>query len=166
VNGRVIMYAEVVTNAMKIAMDETTRRRAVQRVYNTQHGIVPTTIVRAVMNINPASGTIDYFNVPKMPKGALAADAVGGAEDMQERLAAMRLEMFAAAENLDFEKATRLRDELKKLESLAGVAPPSAGAGGGFNPYSTEGKRKNGARAKGTAKAGGGARNGRKYKAR
>ncbi len=117
------------------------------------------------MNINPASGTIDYFNVPKMPKGGLAADAVGDAEDMQERLAAMRLEMFAAAENLDFEKAARLRDELKKLESLAGVAAPGTSAGGSFNPYSSDAKRKSGARAKGTAKASG-ARNGRKYKAR
>src|SRR5271166_5622634 len=64
VNGRVIMYADRVTPAMKHAMDETTRRRAVQRQYNTDHGITPTTIVRAVMNINPASGTIDYLNVP------------------------------------------------------------------------------------------------------
>jgi excinuclease ABC subunit B len=168
VNGRVIMYAEAVTPAMRISMEETTRRRAVQRIYNAEHGIIPTTIVRAVMNINPASGTIDYFNVPKMAKGALEVGAVGDAEDMQERLAAMRLEMFAAAENLDFERATRLRDELKKLESLAGVTAPGAAAGGSFDPYGSGGKRKSGTRAKGTAKAGGGgARNGRnKYKAK
>src|SRR5580700_10511384 len=104
VNGRVIMYADSITGAMKSAIEETTRRRAVQRVYNEKHGIVPTTIVRAVMNINPASGTIDYFNVPKV-KGRLEGAAVGDAEDMQERLAAMRLEMFSAAENLDFERA-------------------------------------------------------------
>jgi excinuclease ABC subunit B len=169
VNGRVIMYAEAVTPAMRISMEETTRRRAVQRIYNEKHGIIPTTIVRAVMNINPASGTIDYFNVPKMAKGALEVGAVGDAEDMQERLAAMRLEMFAAAENLDFERATRLRDELKKLESLAGVTAPGAAVGGGsFDPYGSGGKRKSGTRAKGAAKAGGGgARNGRnKYKAK
>src|SRR5580704_10910309 len=168
VNGRVIMYAEAVTPAMRISMEETTRRRAVQRLYNEKHGIVPTTIVRAVMNINPASGTIDYLNVPKV-KGRLEGAAVGDAEDMQERLAAMRLEMFSAAENLDFERATRLRDELKKLESLAGVTAPGAAAGGAFDPYGSGGKRKSGTRAKGTAKTGGGggARNGRnKYKAK
>ncbi|MDP9149956.1 MAG: excinuclease ABC subunit UvrB, partial [Myxococcota bacterium] len=70
VNGRVIMYGDSVTPAMRFAIEETTRRRAVQRAYNAQHGIVPQTIVRAIMNINPASGTIDYFNVPKLPRGA------------------------------------------------------------------------------------------------
>ena len=77
----------------------------------------------------------------------------------------MRLEMFAAAENLDFEKAARLRDELKRLQAAAG--------GGGASeepapsgPYPSSGKRKTSASPKaGTAKAGG-ARNGRRYKAR
>src|SRR5579883_1658239 len=68
VNGRVIMYADSVTPAMKNAMGETDRRRALQGQYNTDHGIVPQTVVRAIMNVNPASGTIDYLNVPKLPK--------------------------------------------------------------------------------------------------
>ena len=58
-----------ITPAMKSAMEETTRRRALQEAYNVEHGIVPPTVVRAIMNINPASGTIDYFNVPKLPEG-------------------------------------------------------------------------------------------------
>src|SRR5215472_16787421 len=97
VNGRVIMYADHVTAAMKNAIEETNRRRTVQRAYNEQHGIVPQTVVRAIMNINPASGTIDYFNVPKLAKGERPQTAVAGAPDLQERIAAMRLEMFAAA---------------------------------------------------------------------
>src|SRR5579859_2398172 len=121
VNGRVFLYADSITPSMKHAMDETSRRRTIQGAYNEKHGIVPTTIVRAVMNINPAAGTIDYFNVPKLPKGERAAAGEKGEADIQERLAAMRMEMFAAAENLEFEKAARLRDELKKLEALAGV---------------------------------------------
>src|SRR5580693_7101939 len=69
INGRVIMYADSITPAMKTALGETNRRRVIQEKYNTEHGIIPTTIVRAVMNLNPAAGTIDYFNVPKLPKG-------------------------------------------------------------------------------------------------
>ncbi len=166
-NGRVIMYADAVTPAMKSAMEETTRRRAVQEIYNEKHGIVPQTVVRAIMNINPASGTIDYFNVPKLAKGE-RANAVGGrAPDIDERIAAMRLEMFAAAEDLQFEKAARMRDELKKLEALAGLETGAAGSQpAAFDPYAS-GTKKAGARGRGTAKAGGGAaRSGRRYKAR
>jgi excinuclease ABC subunit B len=169
VNGRVIMYADSLTAAMKNAIEETDRRRAVQGAYNTKHGIVPQTIVRAVMNINPAAGTIDYFNVPKLPKGERGATGGEKGDDIQERLAAMRMEMFAAAENLEFEKAARLRDELKKLEALAGVEGSVKNDGGAFDPYASSGKRKSaGTRGRGTAKAGGAAaqRNGRKYKTR
>jgi excinuclease ABC subunit B len=161
VNGRVIMYADHVTAAMKTAIDETNRRRALQGTFNAEHGIVPTTIVRAVMNINPASGTIDYFNVPRAPKGDGATAGSAAAEvDFAERLAAMRLEMFAAAENLDFEKAARMRDELKRLEQLAGVE--SGGAPERAQPFEPYG-RKRGSGVRGRAAAKG---NGRRYKAR
>jgi excinuclease ABC subunit B len=164
VNGRVIMYADHVTPAMKQAMEETTRRRIVQRQYNLDHGITPTTIVRAVMNINPASGTIDYLNVPKLAKGAQASGSPEA--DMQERLAAMRLEMFSSAENLDFERAARLRDELKKLEALAGVEASTGTDGASFDPYASGNKRRsNGVRGKAAPKPGA-AKNGRRYKTR
>jgi len=167
ITGRVFLYADSVTAAMKSAMEETNRRRAVQETYNQANGIVPTTVVRAVMNINPASGTLDYFNVPKMPKGAPAADS-SGAGDIEERLAAMRLEMFAAAENLDFEKAARMRDDLRKLQSIAGVDAGATDGQAAFDPYAAGGKRKAGMRVRGTAEAGT-ARNpraGRRYKTR
>jgi excinuclease ABC subunit B len=170
VNGRVFLYADSVTPAMKSAMEETNRRRAVQSEYNTKHGIVPTTVVRAIMSMNPANGTLDYFNVPKLAKGERAAAADVPGADFQERLAAMRLEMFAAAENLDFEKAARMRDELKRLESAAGVggggsATPDKAA---FDPYASSGRRKTGVQARGAAKADAArsARGGRRYKAR
>jgi len=160
VNGRVIMYADSITNAMKSAIGETGRRRTAQGIYNEKHGITPTTIVRSIMNVNPASGTIDYLNVPKLRRGeALTGDA--GAPDMEERLAAMRLEMFAAAENLDFEKAARLRDELKKLQAVAGVEVGNNNAGQAFDPYASSGKRKSS-----PVKRGAQQRNGRKAKAR
>jgi excinuclease ABC subunit B len=164
VNGRVIMYADNVTPAMKNAMEETARRRIAQREYNTKHGIIPQTVVRAIMNMNPASGTIDYLNVPKLPKGASAAAGGTGGVDPQERIAAMRLEMFTAAENLDFEKAARLRDELKKLQAIVGLEATGSD-GQAFDPYASNGKRKSGPRGRGTAKASP-PKNGRRYKTR
>jgi excinuclease ABC subunit B len=166
INGRVIMYADHVTAAMKQATDETNRRRAVQTRYNEDNGIVPTTVVRAIMNVNPASGMIDYLNVPKIPKGDRAPGAA--APDIHERLAAMRLEMFAAAENLEFEKAARMRDELRKLEAVAGVEAGGGGDAGAGDPYSSSKKRKaSGVVKRGAApKVASGGRNGKRYKAR
>jgi excinuclease ABC subunit B len=141
VNGRVIMYGDHVTAAMKRAMDETGRRRTLQGKYNEEHGIVPTTIVRAIMNVNPAAGMVDYYNVPKIAKaGTRGASAE---VDLGERIAAMRSEMFTAAENLDFEKAARLRDDLKKMEALAGVESGGE-APAAFDPYGATKKKKNG----------------------
>ena len=145
VNGRVIMYADHMTAAMKQAIEETSRRRTLQEAYNAEHGITPTTIVRAVMNINPAAGTIDYFTVPKTPRGGSAR---GGDVDASEQIQALRLEMFEAAENLDFEKAARLRDELKGMQ---GTAIGGSGTDAPYEPYGT--KRKKGGRAAGSASA-------------
>jgi excinuclease ABC subunit B len=116
------------------------------------------------MNINPAAGTIDYFNVPKLAKGDRAGKASAGEPDILERLAAMRLEMFAAAENLEFEKAARMRDELRKLESLAGEEARTGATGGAFDPYAPPSPRKARARGAGTAKAGAPRGTGRRYK--
>ena len=164
INGRVIMYADSVTAAMKQAMEETSRRRALQEKYNAAHGITPQTVVRAVMNMNPAAGTIDYFNVPKVPEGGKLQDAD---VDVGEKLAAMRLEMFAAAENLEFEKAARLRDELRRLEGVAGVESGGEVAGA-FEPYGPKKRAANGRAARGgKAAAPSAARSGgRKWKAR
>jgi excinuclease ABC subunit B len=168
VNGRVFLYADSVTAAMKSAMEETNRRRALQEIYNVEHGIVPTTVVRAIMTMNPANGTLDYFNVPKLARGEPAPGTSESAGDFQERVVAMRLEMFAAAENLDFEKAARMRDELKTLEAAAVGGAASEGQAAAFEPYASSGKRKMGSRPRGAAKTEGsrGARPGKRYKTR
>jgi excinuclease ABC subunit B len=141
VNGRVIMYADSITPAMRGAIDETSRRRTIQEKYNQEHGIVPATVIRAVMNINPAAGTTDYIEVPKLPKSGKAAKGAVREVDMAEQLKALRAEMFSAAENLDFERAARLRDELKKMEALAGK--DGAVDGGAFyDPYADAPKKK------------------------
>lgn len=136
VNGRVIMYADSLTAAMKQSIAETERRRTLQDAYNKEHGITPATVVRAVMNMNPESGVIDYLNIPKAKKGAAPEG-----EDLSEQIQALRLEMFAAAENLDFETAARLRDQLKRLEGLGGVAEGAAAPDAGYEPYGAKRKK-------------------------
>jgi excinuclease ABC subunit B len=133
------MYADRITDAMKLAIGDTERRRKIQAEYNEKHGITPATVVRAIMEMSPSSGQTDYYAVPK-GHGAKAGGgdrkrseraAGGGAEapqDIAERLLELRQEMFAAAENLQFETAARLRDEIRKLQALNGgdsVVPPS-----------------------------------------
>ena len=141
VNGRVIMYADSITPAMRGAIDETNRRRAIQEKYNTEHGIVPATVIRAVMNINPAAGTTDYIEVPKVPKsGKVGKGGAAREVDLAEQIKALRAEMFSAAENLDFERAAKMRDELKKMEALAGkggaLAPDAF-----YDPYADAPKK-------------------------
>jgi excinuclease ABC subunit B len=142
-NGQVYMYADRVTDAMKLAMDETERRRKLQKEYNDEHGITPATVKRAIMELSPSGGQNDYYAVPKghgsgkapagggkrpERKGAAAGESEAP-QDIAERLLELRQEMFAAAENLQFETAARLRDEIKKLQALNGgeaTASPSS----------------------------------------
>jgi excinuclease ABC subunit B len=129
------MYADRITDAMKVAMDETSRRRKIQAEYNTKHGITPATVVRAIMDqLSPASGQTDYYAVPKghssgkgggagerkRPERAAGAGGAEAPQDIAERLLELRQEMFAAAENLQFETAARLRDEMKRLQAMNG----------------------------------------------
>jgi excinuclease ABC subunit B len=130
-NGQVYMYADRVTDAMKLAISETERRRKLQTEYNEQHGITPATVRRAIMDISPAGGQTDYYAVPKGGRGRpAAADAApASSRDVAERLQELRQEMFAAAENLQFETAARLRDEIRRMQAATGtdsVIPPSA----------------------------------------
>ena len=123
------MYADRVTPAMKHAMDETTRRRELQHAYNEEHGITPATVVKAILDLSPTSGTRDYYTVPRSTSsGGAAAGAARETVDLADRIEALRQEMFAAAENLEFEKAARLRDQLRLLKGSAdGAAPAEAG---------------------------------------
>ena len=109
VEGRVLMYADKVTAAMKMAMEETARRRVIQAAYNEEHGITPTTVKKAVMQLDPTMGTRDFSTISRV---------AGVADEMpvEEKLEAIRDAMLRAAEALDFEKAAELRDEMKRLE--------------------------------------------------
>jgi excinuclease ABC subunit B len=113
-DGRVIMYADRITGSMERAIGETTRRRDKQIAYNTLHGITPTTVKKNVEDVLAGlwQGDTDQARITtKVDK-----PMVGG--NLAAHLDALRLTMRKAAENLEFEEAARLRDEVKRLEAV------------------------------------------------
>ncbi|WP_310794399.1 excinuclease ABC subunit UvrB [Roseovarius sp. SCSIO 43702] len=112
-DGRVIMYADRITGSMERALAETDRRRAKQIAYNEEHGITPATIRKNVDDILAGlyQGDVDMNRVT-----AKVDHAIGG--NLQAHLDALRADMRKAAENLEFEEAARLRDEVKRLEAV------------------------------------------------
>ncbi|WP_176248027.1 excinuclease ABC subunit UvrB [Sulfitobacter sp. HGT1] len=112
--GRVIMYADRITGSMERAMGETDRRRAKQVAYNELHGITPTTVKKNVDDILAGlyKGDVDMIRVTAKIDNPLA----GG--NLQTVLEGLRTDMRKAAENLEFEEAARLRDEVKRLEAV------------------------------------------------
>ena len=116
VDGRVIMYADKMTAAMKAAIGETNRRRERQIAYNVEHGIEPRSVVKAVTDI--AQMMSDAAAVPT--KGRRAAKAVAKKlvmprVELEKLIANLEAEMFTAADQLKFEYAAKLRDEIKEL---------------------------------------------------
>ena len=106
VDGRVIMYADAITDSMRRAIDETNRRRKIQMQYNQEHGIEPRTVRTAVREL------MEISRAPDEDGGA------AGMDDQERRMAIDSLEeqMLAAAAQLDFERAARLRDEMLQLK--------------------------------------------------
>jgi excinuclease ABC subunit B len=113
VKGRVIMYADRMTDAMKAAMGETERRREIQTAYNERNGIEPRTIQKGVSDILIAAEAKGLYRTDK--KGA-AREAPRDPEELRNLIADLEAEMLAAAEELKFEYAAKLRDEIKDLE--------------------------------------------------
>ncbi len=112
--GRVIMYADKITGSMERAIGETDRRRAKQEAYNEKHGITPTTVKKNVDDILAGlyKGDTDQSRITAKIDSPLA----GG--NLQSVLEGLRTDMRKAAENLEFEEAARLRDEVKRLEAV------------------------------------------------
>ncbi len=116
VNGKAILYADVVTGSMQSAMEETNRRRAAQQRYNEENGIIPQSIIKP---LDPDLIRIyegDYYELPEI---AEEATHYNSAEELELEIKRLEKEMREAAKVFEFEKAAALRDQVKKLKNMA-----------------------------------------------
>jgi len=110
VNGLVIMYGDKETEAMKAAISETNRRRAIQLAHNKKHGITPETIIKAVKDLGlrkkeEAKKQVRHYDTKKVPK-----------EEMERLIRSLEMDMDIASQNMEFEKAAELRDEIDRMK--------------------------------------------------
>jgi excinuclease ABC subunit B len=123
IGGRAIFYADRVTGSMQRAIDETARRREIQRAHNEQHGIRPQSVVKSVDQVRFITRVADA-RVERERRVAESESAAYAASDLPARIAAIEKAMRDAAAALDFESAARLRDELFELKATADGARP------------------------------------------
>ena len=117
--GKVLMYADKQTESIKLAVSETNRRRAVQAAFNEQHGIVPRSTVRTILDVQPAEP------MPQSGRGRKGAQApamdlknIDNLDTLRAAIEKLRGEMKQAASDLEFERAAALRDKARELEQL------------------------------------------------
>jgi excinuclease ABC subunit B len=123
INGRVIMYADKMTDSMRIAIGETARRRAIQSAYNEEHGITPQSIVKAIDDVMSSVYERDYVTPAATIDGS---ERFHNQQQLDAYLEGLQEQMRAAAANLDFEKAASLRDDIKRLRNPElGLARPA-----------------------------------------
>jgi excinuclease ABC subunit B len=125
INGRVLMYADKTTEAIRVALDETNRRREIQLAYNAKHGITPASIRKGVSDIAEFL-TLEQPTVPGRRRRGAKVEGLSN-QELEKLVVELEEEMFAAAEELRFEYAAKLRDEIKVLrrELDAAAAAPS-----------------------------------------
>ena len=108
-NGKVILYADKITDSIKNAMDETYRRRNIQKEYNEKNGIIPKTIQKTIKNI-------DYQTKDSKKKFLYTEKGIIDSNDIHKEIKILKSKMKKFAENLEFEKAAQIRDTINKLE--------------------------------------------------
>jgi excinuclease ABC subunit B len=111
VNGRVILYADKVTNSISRALNETERRREKQKIYNDDNNITPETIKSNINDLDYSIYEKDYYDI------SINSEIVNDSESLEKKLDRLRKEMVEAASDLEFEKAAKIRDEIKKINN-------------------------------------------------
>jgi excinuclease ABC subunit B len=112
IDGRVIMYADVVTDSMKLAIDETERRRDIQEAHNREHGITPQGIQKTIHDITERVRAIAETKTPYAAQGDIPKD------DLARLIKDLEKQMKEAAHNLEFEKAALIRDQIVDLRKV------------------------------------------------
>ncbi|WP_419806606.1 excinuclease ABC subunit UvrB [Terriglobus sp.] len=113
VEGRAILYADIMTDSMRRALDETGRRREIQQAYNDEHGIVPQSVVRAIGEALVGIAEADYADVATDD----SIPAFTSQQELDKHIASMENEMREAAKKFEFERAAKLRDAIKELRT-------------------------------------------------
>ena len=109
VNGKVIMYADVITNSMRVTIDETNRRRTLQDKFNKENGISPKSVYKDIRNVIEATISADEdINYEKVENFS--------DEEINAMIDGLKIEMFKSAESLDFERAAEIRDKIEELK--------------------------------------------------
>src|SRR4051794_27005787 len=115
VQGEVVMYADNMTESMKVAIEETNRRRKIQAEYNEKHGIVPQTIIKGVRDINDRLRAVAEASGAYQTAGRARELSQMSRDEIGKLVAQMEAEMRAAARELEFERAAALRDEIQQV---------------------------------------------------
>jgi excinuclease ABC subunit B len=114
IHGKVLMYADKQTEAIKDSIDETNRRRSIQLAYNEEHGITPTSITKGVSDIAEFL-SLEAPHVPRRRRRGASKIEGMDREELEKLVITLEEEMLVAAEELRFEYAAKLRDEIKDL---------------------------------------------------
>ncbi|MDD2720312.1 MAG: excinuclease ABC subunit UvrB [Gallionella sp.] len=122
-NGKAILYADRITDSMRRTMEETERRRAKQQAYNAEHGITPQGVQKRIKDIIEGTYDLDDARTHQKVAQQQAKYLAMSEKQIAKEITRLEKEMFAAAKNLEFEKAAGLRDQLKKLRESVLISP-------------------------------------------